>query len=75
MGHFSRSNVREVLFIVLLSCALLWSSCAVSSLAQTLPTLPQVLLDTTYTPPAGNVITVNAAGETFEFTPEPASHP
>ncbi len=63
MGHFSRSNVREVLLVVLSLCTLLWSPLAVSSPALTPPTLPQVLLDTTYVPPAGNVITVNAGGD------------
>ena len=33
------------------------------ALAATYPTLPQVYIDTTYSPPAGNTITVNAGSD------------
>src|SRR6267378_7524586 len=59
------SNLRihgmRIFIAFLLSPALL-SLWPASGEAATLPTLPQAFIDTTYSPPSGNTIVVNAGG-------------
>ena len=59
----SRPTFRHPFLVAVLLSTVLWSAPPSSVLAQMLPTLPQVLLDTTYAPPAGNRIPVNAGGD------------
>jgi hypothetical protein len=63
MKRCARLGIRHPFRLALLLGAVLWSAPPASSLAQTLPTPPKVLHDTTYTPPTGNRIPVNAGGD------------
>ncbi len=57
-----RSSVRSVCLVLLVGVALLaWLPAP--GVAQILPSLPRVFLDTTYARPAGHTLTVNAGGD------------
>ena len=58
-----RRNIKDVGFnIALISCFLLLFITPRPGYAATLPELPRSFMDTAYSPPTGNTITVNAGG-------------
>ncbi len=59
----SRSTLRHAILVTLVLSTLLRVALPASVLAQTLPTLPQAFIDTTYASPSGKLITVNAGGD------------
>ena len=54
------SKCANIYIVFLIAAALLAFLPVTGSFAATLPTLPQVYIDTTYSPPSGNTITVNS---------------
>ena len=60
--HRMISQSTHTAITCLLGMALLSLWPSLGSSAPTLPTLPQKYIDTTYSPPSGNTITVNAGG-------------
>ena len=56
------SKCPHILIVFLIAAALLALLPRTGSFAATLPALPQTYIDTTYSPPSGNTITVNSGG-------------
>ncbi|RPI72553.1 MAG: hypothetical protein EHM38_01740, partial [Geobacteraceae bacterium] len=57
------SKCANIYIVFLIAAALLALLPVTGSFAATLPTLPQTYIDTTYSPPSGNTITVNSGDD------------